>query len=118
MWISGLVFGLVHITNDNATLWSSIAIALEAGLLLGAAYKWAGSLWFPIGIHWAWNFSQGNIFGFAVSGNDSGASLIQATIDGPQWLTGGAFGAEASVISMVVGLAVTAVFVRRIMLSK
>ena len=118
MAVSGLVFGLVHITNDNATLWSSIAIALEAGLLLGAAYKWAGSLWFPIGIHWAWNFSQGNIFGFAVSGNDSGASLIQATIDGPQWLTGGAFGAEASVISMVVGLAVTAVFVRRIMLSK
>ena len=111
MLVSGLVFGLVHITDDNATLWSSIAIALEAGLLLGAAYKWAGSLWFPIGIHWAWNFSQGNIFGFAVSGNDSGASLIQATIDGPAWLTGGTFGAEASVIATVAGLALTAVFV-------
>ena len=118
MIISGLVFGLVHLTNDNATLWGAIGIALEAGLLLGAAYKWSGSLWFPIGIHWAWNFSQGNIFGFAVSGNNAGDSIIQATIDGPQWLTGGAFGAEASVISMVVGLAVTAVFVRRIMLSK
>jgi len=118
MIISGFIFGLVHLTNDNATLWGAIGIALEAGLLLGAAYKWSGSLWFPIGIHWAWNFSQGNIFGFAVSGNNAGDSIIQATIDGPQWLTGGAFGAEASVISMVVGLAVTAVFVRRIMLAK
>lgn len=114
MAVSGLVFGLAHISNDNASLWSSIAIALEAGLLLGAAYKWAGSLWFPIGIHWAWNFSQGNIFGFAVSGNAAGESLLQATVEGPAWLTGGAFGAEASVISMVVGLAVTAVFVKRI----
>ena len=117
MAVSGLVFGLVHITNDNASLWSSIAIALEAGLLLGAAYKWAGSLWFPIGIHWAWNFTQGNIFGFAVSGNDSGASLIQATINGPDWLTGGTFGAEASVIATVVGLVLTALFVKS-MLSK
>lgn len=118
MIVSGLIFGLVHLTNDNATLLGAIGIALEAGLLLGAAYKWAGTLWLPIGIHWAWNFAQGNIFGFAVSGNNAGDSIIQATIDGPQWLTGGAFGAEASVISMVVGLAVTAVFVRRIMLSK
>ena len=101
MIVSGLIFGLVHLTNDNATLLGAIGIALEAGLLLGAAYKWAGTLWL-----------------FAVSGNDAGDSIIQATIDGPQWLTGGAFGAEASVISMVVGLAVTAVFVRRIMLSK
>ena len=115
MIVSGLIFGLVHLTNDNATLLGAIGIALEAGLLLGAAYKWSGSLWFPIGIHWAWNFSQGNIFGFAVSGNDAGESILQATIDGPQCLTGGAFGAEASVISMVVGLAVTALFVKTIL---
>lgn len=112
MGISGLIFGLVHLTNQNATLWAAIAIALEAGLLLGAAYKWAGSLWFPIGIHWAWNFAQGNIFGFAVSGNDAGQSLIQATVEGPVWLTGGAFGAEASVIAIVAGLAVMAVFMK------
>lgn len=115
MIVSGLIFGLVHLTNDNATLLGAIGIALEAGLLLGAAYKWSGSLWLPIGIHWAWNFAQGNIFGFAVSGNDAGDSIIRATIDGPQWLTGGAFGAEASVISMVVGLAVTALFVKKIL---
>ena len=106
--VSALVFGLVHITNDNATWWSSIAIAIEAGLLLGAAYKWSGTLWLPIGIHWAWNFSQGNIFGFEVSGTDAGASLLYSTVSGSEWLSGGSFGAEASVISVAVGTAVSA----------
>ncbi len=112
--ISGLVFGLVHWTNPNGTLWAGIAIAIEAGLLLGAAYKWSGTLWFPIGIHWAWNFTQGNIFGFKVSGQDAGVSLIKEHIEGPDWITGGVFGAEASVIAVVVGAAVSAWFIYRI----
>lgn len=109
--VSGLVFGLVHITNSNATLWSSVAIALESGLMLGMAYKWAGTLWFPIGIHWSWNFVQGNIFGFAVSGTDAGSTLLNSTVSGPDWLTGGDFGAEASVISVVIGLGITVWFI-------
>ena len=48
--LSALLFGFMHIVNDNATVWSSVAIAVEAGLLLGAAYKWSGSLWLPIGL--------------------------------------------------------------------
>ena len=108
--VSGLIFGLVHVGNPNATLWAGIAIALESGLLLGMAYKWAGNLWFPIGIHWSWNFVQGNVFGFAVSGTDAGASWLHPLVSGPDWLTGGAFGAEASVLSSVVGLAITAWF--------
>ena len=112
--ISALVFGLVHITNNNATLWASIAIALEAGVLLGAAYKWAGTLWFPIGIHWAWNFAQGNIFGFAVSGEEAGDSILQAAVSGPDWLTGGTFGAEASVIAAVAGTALGCWFIWKI----
>ena len=111
---SALIFGFVHIANPGATLWSSIAIAIEAGLLLGAAYKWSGTLWVPIGIHWAWNFSQGNIFGFLVSGQDAGQSLLHASIQGPDSLTGGAFGAEASVIAVIIGLAVSAWLVYRI----
>ena len=107
--VSALIFGFVHITNDNATVWSSVAIAVEAGLLLGAAYKWSGTLWLPIGIHWAWNFFQGPVFGFAVSGNET-QSLLKAVIDGPAWLTGGTFGAEASVPAFVVGLIVAIVF--------
>ena len=107
--VSALIFGFVHITNDNATVWSSVAIAVEAGLLLGAAYKWAGSLWVPIGIHWAWNFFQGPVFGFAVSGNET-RSLLKAVIEGPEWLTGGPFGAEASVPAFVLGLSLAIVF--------
>ena len=112
--ISALVFGLIHITNPGGTLWSSIAIAIEAGLLLGAAYKWSGTLWVPIGIHWAWNYSQGNIFGFAVSGQAAGESLLHAQMQGCDWLTGGVFGAEASVVAVVVGLLVSAWFIWRI----
>ncbi len=109
--VSGLVFGLVHVTNDNATWWSGIAIAIEAGLLLGAAYKWSGTLWLPIGIHWAWNYTQGNIFGFAVSGNDAGSTWLRVLTDGPDILTGGAFGAEASIISVVLGAVLSAALV-------
>ncbi|MBO4624632.1 MAG: CPBP family intramembrane metalloprotease [Bacteroidales bacterium] len=109
--VSGLIFGFVHLTNDNATIWSSLAISIEAGLLLGAAYKWSGSLWLPIGIHWTWNYTQGNIFGFAVSGTDAGTSWLRVVPDGPDILTGGAFGAEASIISVLLGLALTALFV-------
>ena len=107
--LSSLLFGFLHITNENATVWSSIAITVEAGLLLGAAYKWSGSLWLPIGIHWAWNFFQGPVFGFAVSGNET-YSLISPVIEGPLWMTGGDFGAEASVPAVILGLAVTILF--------
>ena len=111
---SALVFGLVHISNPGATWWSSVAIAIEAGLLLGAAYKYSGTLWLPIGIHWAWNFSQGNIFGFEVSGGDAGATLLIPYVDGPELLTGGDFGAEASIIAVVLGAALAAWFIIRV----
>ena len=112
--VSALLFGLVHWSNPGGTLWSSVAIAVEAGLLLGAAYKWSGTLWLPIGIHWAWNFAQGNIFGFAVSGNNAGKSLLNACVEGPDWLSGGAFGAEASVVAVVAGGALAAWFIYRV----
>lgn len=106
---SALIFGFVHISNTNATVWSSLAIAVEAGLLLAAAYKWSGTLWLPIGIHWSWNFFQGPVFGFAVSGNGT-PSLISPVIQGSDWLTGGTFGAEASLPAFVLGLALAVVF--------
>ena len=106
---SALIFGFVHITNSNATVWSSVAIAVEAGLLLGAAYKWSGTLWLPMGIHWSWNYFQGPIFGFAVSGNGT-PSLINPVIQGSDWLTGGSFGAEASIPAFVLGLSLAIVF--------
>ena len=107
--VSALIFGFVHISNNNATVWSSVAIAVEAGLLLGAAYKWSGTLWVPIGIHWSWNYFQGPVFGFAVSGNGT-QSLVDPVIQGSDWLTGGSFGAEASIPAFVLGLALAIVF--------
>ncbi|WP_449031316.1 CPBP family intramembrane glutamic endopeptidase [Prevotella histicola] len=112
--ISALIFGGLHIFNDNATLWSSIAIAIEAGSLLGAAYAYSKNLWLPIGIHWIWNYTQGNILGFPVSGEDNVTSVITPEISGPQWLTGGSFGAEASVIAAVIGLLISLWFIRKI----
>lgn len=111
--ISALIFGGLHILNDNATLWSSIAIAIEAGSLLSAAYAYSKNIWLPIGIHWIWNYTQGNILGFPVSGEDNVTSIITPEISGPQWLTGGSFGAEASVISAVIGLLISLWFIRK-----
>lgn len=109
--ISGLIFGFIHMGNPGSTVWSSVAISVEAGLLLGAAYKYSGTLWLPIGIHWAWNYTQGNIFGFAVSGTLGGASLFDSTVSGPDIITGGVFGPEASIVSFILGIAATAVFI-------
>ncbi len=118
MWtsfaVSALFFGLMHLSNDNATIWSAICIALEAGLPLAAAYKYSGNLWLPIGIHWAWNYTQGNIFGFGVSGIQGQPSLFTPRIEGSEWLTGGAFGAEASVIAAIGGLILSAWFIHKI----
>ena len=100
--VSALLFGFLHITNQNATVWSSFAIAIEAGLLLAAAYKYADNLWLPIGIHWAWNWTQGPLFGFAVSGMDT-SSFLAPSIEGPMLLTGGEFGAEGSLVAVILG---------------
>lgn len=116
--VSSLLFGFAHIFQFNATLWSSIAIAIEAGLLLGAAYKYTGSLWLPIGIHWAWNFTQGNVFGFPVSGGSEDESIFKSVVEGPEWLTGGAFGPEASVITVVLGLLFSIFFIREYLKNK
>lgn len=104
------IFGLAHLGNKGATLSSGVAIMLEAGILLGAAYALTGRLWLPIGLHIAWNFTEGSIFGMSVSGNslsrmgDSG--LLRGSLSGPPILTGGAFGPEASIVAVFVCLAV------------
>lgn len=109
--VSSLLFGAIHIANPDASLWSSVAISIEAGLLLGAAYAFSGNLWLPIGIHWAWNFMEGNIFGFDVSGSAEEYSLLIPSISGPDILTGGAFGPEASMIAVITGSALSVWFI-------
>ena len=116
--ISALIFGFAHIINPSASIWSSVTIAIEAGVLLGAAYKYKNSLWFPIGIHWAWNFTQGNVFGFAVSGGDIEESILTATLSGPDIITGGSFGLEASIISLILGTILSAFYLWKILKSQ
>ena len=99
--ISALFFGAAHIFNPGATLWSSLAIAIEAGVLLALLYHVTRSLWPCIGLHAAWNVMQGTFFGIPVSGTEAHGWLI-STRTGPDWLSGGVFGAEASVVALIV----------------
>ncbi len=99
--ISSALFGLAHLGNPHATLWSALAIGMEAGTMLAAAYMLTRRLWLPIGIHAAWNYTQGAIFGVAVSGGEM-KGLFQGEMRGPSWLSGGEFGAEASAIAVLV----------------
>ncbi len=97
--ISALFFGAAHIFNPNATLWSSLAIAIEAGILLALIFHVTRSLWACMGLHAAWNLMQGTVYGIPVSGLDEKGWLISSRT-GPDWLSGGVFGAEASVVAL------------------
>ena len=99
------LFGLGHIFNPGATALSSFAIALEAGVLLGGIYMLTRNLWAAIGLHAAWNFTQGFIYDVPVSGIDQ-IGLVEAQLSGPELLSGGAFGLEASVFAMIIATAV------------
>ena len=101
---SSALFALIHAANPNATLFSVLAIFLEAGILLGAAYILTRRLWLAIGIHFAWNFTQGGIFGVNVSGTSIGG-LFDSELSGPPLLSGGRFGIETSVFAVVPCLA-------------
>jgi len=105
--VSAAAFGLVHSFNPGATWISTLAIALESGVLLGLAYAATRSLWLPIGLHLGWNFTEGGIFGAAVSGGQY-SGLIHVPLSGPPWLTGGAFGPEASLAALLVSFGASA----------
>lgn len=106
---SALLFGLAHMLNPSATLIGSLIIAVEAGLMLGMAYVATRNIWFPIGIHLAWNFTQGGIFGASGKATAS-PSLVQTTFAGPDWLTGGMAGTENSIITVTLCIVLVAIF--------
>lgn len=112
--LTSALFGAAHAMNPGATAVTSVAIAVEAGLLLGAAYALKGRLWLPIGLHASWNFSEGYLFGMSVSGFAGKNALIRGSLSGPAILTGGAFGPEASLIAVGVCLSATAFLLWRV----
>ncbi|MEV6818644.1 CPBP family intramembrane glutamic endopeptidase [Nocardiopsis dassonvillei] len=107
--LTGLAFGLVHLINPHATLWGAIAIAIEAGGMLTAAYIATRSLWLPIGLHFGWNIAGSAIFSTSVSGSNTPQGLLDVTISGPTIITGGDFGPEGSMYSVVFCVIVTVV---------
>lgn len=110
--LQAALFGALHLANPNASPIAAAAIAIEAGLMLAGFYLLTGRLWMSIGVHAAWNFTQGWVWGASVSGIPVVESwLVSKPKPGaPEFLSGGAFGPEASLPAMVVGT-LTAVLV-------
>lgn len=102
--VSALAFGLIHVANPDATPWSSAAVAIEAGLLLGLVYHLWRSLPLCMGVHLGWNFAEGAVYGIPVSGAKF-QGWLESSRSGPDWLSGGSFGAEASVVAVAISLA-------------
>lgn len=95
--ISALIFGAMHLANPYSSVIAALGLAIQAGLFLAAAYIFTRNLWFPIAIHFAWNFTQSGIFGVSTSGSNMGKSLLTTEIEGAAWFTGGQFGPEGSI---------------------
>jgi membrane protease YdiL (CAAX protease family) len=106
--ISAALFGAGHVGNPGATAFTTACIAIEAGVMLGAFYALTGRLWVSIGVHAGWNFTQGYLFGAAVSGANFGDAIAKSTARNglPRWITGGTFGPEASLPAFTVCMAV------------
>lgn len=111
--ITSVVFALLHAGNAGVTPLAIVDIVF-AGVLLALAYEATGRLWFPIGLHLAWNLASGPILGYDVSGYVARTTVLITRGTGPEWLTGGAFGIEGSVWSVIVELAGIAVIMRRV----
>lgn len=96
--VSTLVFTSVHVLNPNVSVMGMVGI-FAAGLLMAYAYLRTGALWLSIGFHIGWNLAEINIFGFAGSGI-SEPSFVNSVVDGPELMTGGAFGPEGGLLGL------------------
>ena len=109
--ILSVIFGLVHLHNPDATAASTLCTIL-AGVLLTVAYLRTRALWLCWGLHFAWNLTQGALLGLPVSGTTMFSTVVQTRTSGPIWLTGGAYGPEASYWTLAVLLAGIVVLVK------
>ena len=100
--LSSLIFALMHLGNPNVSVMAVLGL-IAAGFFLAFGYLRTRQLWLPIGLHIGWNFFEGTVFGFQVSGLDI-YRLIEQTVQGPQIFTGGEFGPEAGLV-LIPGLA-------------
>ena len=111
--ISSSLFGILHMGNAGVTFLSVLNIILD-GMLAALLFIYTDSIWLVVAQHGTWNYVQGNLLGFQVSGTGADASIFSFTMgSGPDWLTGGEFGAEGSIITTLV-LLVSLVIVYRL----
>lgn len=103
--ITGLLFGVAHLGAPGASGWSAVAIALEAGVMLGAAFLWRRSIWFVAGLHFTWNTAE-QLLGIPVSGHTP-EGLYTVDVHGSALLTGGGFGLETSIVPVVISVLIT-----------
>ncbi len=107
---SGLVFGGMHLINDNTSVLGIANIA-AAGVFFAAAFMLTGRLWLCAALHAGWNFVQDGVFSLAVSGHEVKNGLLTTQLSGPDWLTGGAFGIEGSAVDLVLVVLASAAMV-------
>lgn len=110
MVIASLIFSLMHIFNSNIDVLPLINLFL-AGLLLGASYMYTRNLWFPIFLHTAWNWIQGSVLGYEVSGTKMFPSMISLHLPEENIINGGRFGFEGSIICTILTLIATALII-------
>jgi len=101
--LTSLPFAAVHLSNPNVVRGVTFANTALAGVWLAAAYLRTRSLWFPLGVHWSWNWTMGSVLGLPVSGITqlSPAPLARLQDTGPAWLTGGAYGPEGGAVCTI-----------------
>ncbi len=110
--LSAVLFGAAHMFNDHANLLSIISVA-SGGLLLGLIYSLKKRLWLPIAVHTGWNWSMASL-GISVSGNDDFPAFLTARLEGHELLTGGEFGVENSLITIVVIVVVSSLLYTKV----
>lgn len=108
------VFGVFHLGNPDAGLWSTVSLIL-GDILLFAAFIFTRRIWLVWGIHWGWNFFQDGVFGMPNSGVTEFISWIQPIVQGPEWITGGRFGIETSFIATFLSVVVGIVILKKAM---
>jgi len=108
--ISGLIFGLTHITNDYMTFQSTISV-IAGGLLLGILYSYRERMWLPVSVHYGWNLTQ-VLFGINLSGTGlfAQSSIFKTTMNGPVIITGGEFGIENSIFAIILVFSLFAIY--------
>src|SRR5215813_315944 len=109
--VSAVAFGALHGLNPNASLAASIAIILESGILLAAAYFATRTLWLPIGLHFGWNFAEDFVFGVRISGHAGRPAIVEGTLTGSPLWTGGDYGLESSIWAIAMASIMSAILI-------